>query len=107
MQHNDLNNKVIDALNDKAKTHVKRHVVINNVFEKLEQKRHHHFNRWGFAGVALVAAVTGFAILPNNVLTEPVPSNTNFAVTTTKLTPQLADDLEMLLVLGEDATHGS
>lgn len=107
MQHDDLNKKVINALDQKAKTHEKRHVVINNVFAKVEQNRHHNLNRWGFASVALVAAITGFAILPTNVLNEP-DQPTNIAVnTSTKLTPQLADDLEMLLVLGEDATHGS
>lgn len=106
MQHNDLNKKIINTLESKAKHHAKRHLVINNVFAKVEQQRHQKFNRWGFTGFALAAAITGFVILPNNVLNE---SNDTQSVTVnaSKLTPQLADDLEMLLVLGEDATHGS
>lgn len=106
MQHDDLNKKIIDALETKAQQHTKKHVVMDNVFQRLEQKTHQKFNRWGLAGFALAAAITGFTIVPNTVLTEGAQPQ-DMKVSTPKLTPQLADDLEMLLVLGEDTTHGS
>ena len=106
MQHDDLNKQVIKTLESKAQNHVNKQRVMNNVFAKVEQRHHRKFNRWGFTGFALAAAITGFAILPNNLLNEPKESH-GITVNSAKLSPQLADDLEMLLVLGEDATHGS
>lgn len=104
MQHDDLNKKIVEALEHKAKNHSKKHAVMENVFQKIEEKHHHRFNRWGIAGFALAAAITGVTILPSNVIQKNAETTAN--VSTPKLTPQLADDLEMLLVLGED-THGS
>ena len=101
MQHDDLNTKIIKALEDKAQNHSKKHVVIDQVFNKIEEQKHQRFNRWGLAGFALAAAITGISIFPSHVVkptNEPVLS-----VSSAKLTPQLADDLEMLLVLGEDS----
>lgn len=103
MQHDDLNKKIVEALEDKAKHHSKKHAVMENVFQKIEEKHHHRFNRWGIAGFALAAAITSITILPTSVI-QDTPESTVKA--TPKLSPQLADDLEMLLVLGED-THDS
>ena len=99
--------KIVNALQSKADQQTQyKHVVIDNVFARLEQHRHERFNRWGLAGFALAAAITGVAVVPSSFF-EATPDQQQATVTTTKLSPQLADDLEMLLVLGEDATHGS
>ena len=103
MQHDDLN-KIIEALDHKAKHHSNKHIVMEGVFQKIEEKHHQRFNRWGIAGFALAAAITGITILPTNMIPDSPETSAN--ITTPKLTPQLADDLEMLLVLGED-TYGS
>ena len=101
MQHDDLNKKIIHALEHKAKSHNKKQVVIQNVFQRIEEQKHHRFSRWGIAGFALAAAITGISIFPTHVIDQS--HDTHVEMQTLKLTPQLADDLEMLLVLGEDS----
>ncbi|KAA8732721.1 hypothetical protein F4V57_09150 [Acinetobacter qingfengensis] len=106
MHDNQLKEKIIETLNQKAQDHQHRHTVIDGVYARLEEKRHHRFNRWGVTGFALAAAITGIVIVPNDVMQKNVqPQQVN--VNSQKLTPQLADDLEMLLVMGEDNKHGS
>ena len=57
-------------------------------------------------GFALAAAITGFVILPNSVDMLDKPQNQ--VVVNPKLSPQMVEDLEMLMVLGEDKVqHGS
>ncbi|TXJ09585.1 MAG: hypothetical protein E6Q25_02735 [Acinetobacter sp.] len=99
----DFKQSILHALNEKA-DNMPRHIVIQTVFERLEEKRHAKYNRWGI-GLALAAAITGLSIVPTTLITDNTPQDK--IASTPKLTPQLADDLEMLLVLGEDATHGS
>ncbi len=106
MQNDDLQHKIIAALNQKAKGHYRQHQVINGVFTRIAQKEHERFNRWGIAGFALAAAITGIVVVPNGFFND-AQNPSQIVVNTPKLTPQLADDLEMLLVLGEDITHGS
>ena len=58
------------------------------------------------SGFALVATITGFVILPNAVTLNETPQTQ--VVSVPKLSPQMVEDLEMLMVLGEDkAPHGS
>ena len=101
MQDDDLNKKIVKALEDKAQNHSKKHLVIDQVFHKIEEQKHHRFNRWGIAGFALAAAITGISIFPTHVIDQQ--HEPALTMSTAKLTPQLADDLEMLLVLGEDS----
>ncbi|RSP70305.1 hypothetical protein EA729_13005, partial [Acinetobacter baumannii] len=61
---------------------------------------------WKMTGFALAAAITGFVILPNSVDMLDKPQNQ--VVVNPKLSPQMVEDLEMLMVLGEDKVqHGS
>lgn len=105
MQKDDFKQSIINALNNKAK-HMPRHAVAQKVFERLEEKRHEKYNRWGI-GLALAAAITGLSIVPTTLITDNSQQDKAAVISIPKLTPQLADDLEMLLVLGEDVTHGS
>lgn len=106
MKKDDFEQKIVSALNKKAEQQEQfKYAVIDNVFDRIDQQRHERFNRWGLAGFALAAAITGVAVVPSSFF-----DNTNdqqATITSTKLSPQLADDLDMLLVLGEDVTHGS
>lgn len=104
MKQDDVHNKIIQTLNHKAKTHHQRQNVMQNVMVAIENKRHNRYNRWGLTGLALAAAITGIAVVPGTFFQE---RDTQLSMTSPKLTPQLADDLDMLLVLGEDRTHGS
>ena len=104
MKKDDFEQKIVNALNVKAGQQMQfKHAVIDNVFDRIEQQRHERFNRWGLAGLA--AAITGVAVVPSSFFDNTTDQQAT--ITSTKLSPQLADDLEMLLVLGEDATHGS
>ena len=98
--------KIIKALDQQAQAHPRRHRVVQGVMSRIEEQRHSKFNRWGIAGFAIAAAITGFAVIPSDVL-DHQDQSPQVQVTSQRLTPQLADDLEMLLVLGEDAKHGS
>lgn len=106
MKKDDFEQKIVSALNKKAEQQAQfKYAVIDNVFDRIDQQRHERFNRWGLAGFALAAAITGVAVVPSSFF-----DNTNdqqATITSTKLSPQLADDLDMLLVLGEDVTHDS
>lgn len=106
MKNNDLQNKVLSTLNERAQNHQKQHIVIQNVFAKIEHNTHSKFNRWGLTGFALAAAITGVVVIPSTFLND-ASNESKIIVNTPKLSPQLAEDLEMLLVLGEDAIHGS
>jgi hypothetical protein len=64
------------------------------------------YGLWKMSGFALAAAIAGFVVLPNSVTLDEKPHNQ--VVSTPKLSPQMVEDLEMLLVLGEDTVpHGS
>ena len=104
MQNKDkFTQDILATLYNRAKA-MPRHIVIDNVFQRIEEKRHQKYNRWG-VGLAFAAAITGLSILPTSLVTESTPKDQN-TLTTPKLSPQLADDLEMLLVLGEDLGNG-
>lgn len=106
MKKDDFEQKIVNALNVKANQQMQfKHAVIDNVFDRIEQQRHERFNRWGLAGFALAAAITGVTVVPSSFFDNTTDQQTT--ITSTKLSPQLADDLDMLLVLGEDVTHGS
>ncbi len=54
----------------------------------------------------LAAAIAGFVVLPNSMEMTTQPQNQ--AVSFLKLSPQMVEDLEMLMVLGEDKVpHGN
>ena len=58
------------------------------------------------SGYALAAAITGFVVIPNALDISNQPENQ--AIVTPKLSPQMVEDLEMLMVMGEDKVpHGS
>lgn len=99
--------KIVKALDQQAKSHRSRHAVMQGVLARIEENRHRKFNRWGIAGFALAAAITGFAVIPTDMLQTNKDKVSPVQLSSQRLTPQLADDLEMLLVLGEDAKHGS
>jgi hypothetical protein len=105
MHDTPLKDKIVKALDQQAQTHRLRQAVMQGVSIRLEENRHRKLSRWSIAGLAIAAAITGIAIIPNDMLhSNPEPQH---VLNSQKLTPQLADDLEMLLVLGEDAKHGS
>ncbi|MEO4108568.1 hypothetical protein [Acinetobacter pittii] len=106
MNHDDFTKKVTSKLDSLADHHKNKTVVMNHVLDHIQQKTASYYSVWKMTGFALAAAITGFVILPNSV--EIVDKPQNQVIVNPKLSPQMVEDLEMLMVLGEDKVqHGS
>ncbi len=105
MKHDDYLKQVTSKLDHLAHRPHDQAQVIDQVLDHIEKKKNSRYGLWKMSGFALAAAITGIAILPqSNHLTEP---NIEQVSASTKLSPQMVDDLDMLLVLGEDrGVHG-
>jgi type VI protein secretion system component VasF len=100
---NHIRNK-LDHLAQKQQT--KKAVIMSNVLEHIQTRQNARYGVWRMSGFALAAALTAFIVLPNTSVLDHT-SETQ-AVAAPKLSPQMMEDLEMLMVLGEDkAPHGS
>ena len=106
MKHDDYLKQVASKLDHLAHRPHDQAQVMNQVLDRIQQKKAARYGLWKMSGFALAAAVTGIAILPqSHDLTD---SQMNQAVVSPKLSPQMVEDLDMLLVLGEDrGPHGS
>jgi hypothetical protein len=106
MKHDDYLKQVTSKLDQLAERPHDKAQVMNHVFENIQQKKTSRYGLWKMSGFALAAAITGIAVLPHsNQITEPTA---NQAVVSPKLSPQMVEDLEMLMVLGDDrGPHGS
>jgi hypothetical protein len=106
MKHDDYLKQVTSKLDHLAERPHDKAQVMNHVFAHIQQKKTSRYGLWKMSGFALAAAITGITILPySNEITEPA---VNQAVVSPKLSPQMVEDLEMLMVLGEDrGPHGS
>lgn len=110
MKNDDFAKKITDQLNHRAKNHEDKHVVMYKVIEKIHAEKSRRHSVWKMTGFALAATLTGFIVLPN-ALNIPNKSQTQHAIVNNnanKLSPQMVEDLEMVMVFGEDQnTHGS
>lgn len=80
--------------------------VMNHVLDTVQKKPTSYYSVWKMTGFALAAAITGIVILPNSLQMSEKPQNQ--VVVNPKLSPQMVEDMEMLMVLGEDKVpHGS
>ncbi|WP_353141621.1 hypothetical protein [Acinetobacter pragensis] len=107
MKQDDFLKQVTSKLDGLAQHHTHKPAVMNNVLEKIHEREASRYGLWKMSGFALAAAIAGFVVLPNSVTTlNEKPQNQ--VVSTPKLSPQMVEDLEMLMVLGEDKVpHGS
>lgn len=106
MKQDDFLKQVSSKLDGLAQHHQNKPAVMNHVLEKIQDKKQSRYGFFKMSGYALAAAITGFVVLPNalDITTQPE----NQAVVTPKLSPQMVEDLEMLMVMGEDQVqHGS
>ncbi|OTG68166.1 hypothetical protein B9T25_05600 [Acinetobacter sp. ANC 4470] len=106
MKQDDFLKQVTSKLDGLAQHHKDKPVVLNQVIEKIQDRETSRYGLWKMSGFALAAAITGFMVFPNSI--EMVEEPQNQVVVTPKLSPQMVEDLEMLMVLGEDKVpHGS
>jgi hypothetical protein len=106
MKQDDFFKKVTSKLDGLAQHHHDKPVVMNNVLEKIEAKKTSRYGFLKMSGYAVAAAIAGFVVVPNAFEMNTQPENQ--AVVSPKLSPQMAEDLDMLMILGEDKVpHGS
>ena len=106
MKQDDYLKKVTYKLDGLAQHHKDKAVVMNHVIEEIQERETSRYGLWKMSGFALAAAIAGFVVFPNSIDIAEKPQNQ--VVVTPKLSPQMVEDLEMLMVLGEDKVpHGS
>ena len=106
MKQDDFLKQVTSKLDTLAQHHKDKPVVMNQVIENIQDRAASRYGLWKMSGFALAAAITGFVVFPNSIDIAEKPQNQ--VVVTPKLSPQMVEDLEMLMVLGEDKVpHGS
>lgn len=106
MKQDDFVKEISQKLNGLAQQHQNKAQVMNHVLDHIHARETSRYGLWKMSSFALAAAIAGFIVLPNSV-TLNEKSDTQ-VISTPKLSPQMVEDLEMLMVLGEDKTsHGS
>jgi len=105
MKQDDFLKQVTSKLDGMAQQHKDKPVVMHRVLEEIQDNKHSRFAFLKMSGFALAAAIAGVVVLPN-IATHEEPQTQ--LVSVPKLSPQMVEDLEMLMVLGEDKVpHGS
>ncbi|RKG32640.1 hypothetical protein [Acinetobacter tianfuensis] len=106
MKHDDFIKQVNQKLDGLAQSHQHKAKVMNNVLDRIQQRESTRYGMLKMSGFALAAAIAGFVVLPNAATMNEKPDTQ--VVSAPKLSPQMVEDLEMLMVLGEDKVpHGS
>ena len=99
MKQDDFVKNITAKLDGLAQRHPAKPEVMNHVLEHIQNKKTQRYGLWKMSGFALAAAIAGITILPQaNLNSEP----SRQAVVSPKLSPQMVEDLEMLMVLGEE-----
>ena len=79
---------------------------MNNVLDQIHERETSRYGLWKMSSFALAAAIAGFIVLPNSVTLNEKPDTQ--VISTPNLSHLMVEDLEMLMVLGEDkSSHGS
>lgn len=99
MNHDDYLKQVTSKLDGLAQQHKDKASVVNHVLEHIQDKKTTRYGMWKMSGFALAAAITGIAILPHSL---PLHETTPQSHVSPKLSPQMVEDLEMLMVLADE-----
>ncbi|MEB3753480.1 hypothetical protein [Acinetobacter sp. MD2(2019)] len=108
-KNDDFADQITQQLEKLAQSHEQKKIVMQNVLEHVQAQRQRRQNMWKMTSFALAATLAGFLVVPN-VFTHNKPQSQQMIINTTggKLSPQMVEDLEMVMVFGEDKnTHGS
>ena len=99
--------QVTSKLDQLAKEqHHNKMLVMNHVLDTVQKKPTSYYSIWKMTGFALAAAITGIVVLPNSIDLADKPQNQ--VIVNPKLSPQMVEDMEMLMAFGEDRVpHGS
>ncbi|ENX13388.1 hypothetical protein F895_02692 [Acinetobacter sp. CIP 64.2] len=107
MKKDEFTNHVTSRLDQLAKEqHHNKMQVMNHVLDTIQKKPTSYYSIWKMTGFAVAAAIMGIVVLPSSLQLADQPQNQ--VVVNPKLSPQMVEDMEMLLVLGENKVpHGS
>ncbi|ENW80636.1 hypothetical protein F909_01922 [Acinetobacter sp. ANC 3929] len=107
MKKDEFTKHVTSKLDQLAREqHHNKMLVMNHVLDTVQKKPTSYYSVWKMSGFALAAAIMGIVVLPSSLQMADQPQNQ--VVVNPKLSPQMVEDMEMLLVLGEDKVpHGS
>lgn len=107
MKKDEFTKHVTSKLDQLAREqHHNKMLVMNHVLNTVQKKPTSYYSVWKMSGFALAAAIMGIVVLPSSLQMADQPQNQ--VVVNPKLSPQMVEDMEMLLVLGEDKVpHGS
>lgn len=107
MNKDEFTKQVTSKLDQLAKEqHHSKMLVMNHVLDTVQKKPTSYYSIWKMTGFALAAAITGIVVLPNSIDLADKPQNQ--VIVNPKLSPQMVEDMEMLMAFGEDRIpHGS
>ncbi|ENW92709.1 hypothetical protein MMP66_01750 [Acinetobacter dispersus] len=107
MKKDEFTKQVTSKLDQLAREqHHNKMLVMNHVLDTVQKKPTSYYSVWKMTGFAFAAAIMGIVVLPSSLQLADQPQNQ--VVVNPKLSPQMVEDMEMLLVLGEDKVpHGS
>ncbi|MEB3766259.1 hypothetical protein [Acinetobacter sp. MD2] len=109
-KNDDFATQITKKLDRLAQNHEHTSDVMHNVLAQVEKQRQRRQNIWKMTSFALAATVAGFLILPSafDLHHQSSPEQVVININSNKLSPQMMEDLEMVMVFGEDKnTHGS
>ena len=107
MKKDEFTKHVTSKLDQLAREqHHNKMLVMNHVLDTVQKKPTSYYSVWKMTGFAFAAAIMGIVVLPSSLQLADQPQNQ--VVVNPKLSPQMVEDMEMLMVLGEDKVpHGS
>ena len=107
MNKDEFTKQVTSKLDQLAKEqHHNKMLVMNHVLDTVQKKPTSYYSIWKMTGFALAAAITSIVVLPNSIDLADKPQNQ--VIVNPKLSPQMVEDMEMLMAFGEDRVpHGS
>ena len=107
MNKDEFTKQVTSKLDQLAKEqHHNKMLVMNHVLDTVQKKPTSYYSIWKMTGFASAAAITGIVVLPNSIDLADKPQNQ--VIVNPKLSPQMVEDMEMLMAFGEDRVpHGS
>ena len=107
MKKDEFTKQVTSKLDQLAREqHHNKMLVMNHVLDSVQKKPSSFYNIWKMTGFAFAAAIMGVVVLPSSLQLTDKPQNP--VIVNPKLSPQMVEDMEMLMVLGEGKVpHGS
>ena len=107
MKKDEFTKQVTSKLDQLAREqHHNKMLVMNHVLDSVQKRPTSFYSIWKMTGFAFAAAIMGIVVLPGSLQLADKPQNQD--IVNPKLSPQMVEDMEMLMVLGEGKVpHGS